>query len=124
MGRPIQLTLIAEDVIHDFAVPAFRMKQDVLPGRYTKQWFQATKTGEYHLFCNQYCGTSHAQMVGKIIVMSPVDYEHWLSGVTEAPQAVSGAAASVAKIPGAAHVKTLDATMVAAGSKLFNTEFN
>jgi cytochrome c oxidase subunit II len=125
-GRPIQLTMISEDVIHDFAVPAFRMKQDVLPGRYTKEWFQATKTGEYHLFCNQYCGTSHAQMVGKIIVMTPVDYEHWLSGgaAPPPPAPVSNAAPTEAKASAGAPAKALDQTMVAAGANLFNKEFN
>ena len=71
IGQPIELTMISEDVIHNFSVPAFRMKQDVLPGRYTKQWFQATQVGEYHVFCDQYCGTLHAEMTGKIIAMSP-----------------------------------------------------
>ncbi|HVN67816.1 MAG TPA: cytochrome c oxidase subunit II, partial [Candidatus Sulfotelmatobacter sp.] len=88
VGRPIQLTMISEDVIHNFSVPAFRMKQDVLPGRYTKQWFQATTPGVYRLFCDQYCGTLHAQMVGKVIVMPPQDYERWLNaGGVETPAA-------------------------------------
>ncbi len=128
VGRPIELTMISEDVIHDFAVPAFRIKQDVLPGRYTKQWFQATKIGEYRLFCNQYCGTSHAEMVGKIIVMTPVDYEHWLSGGAAAPPPVPSSAAAaatiLAKTTAGAPAEALDLTMVTAGSKLFNTEFN
>ncbi len=124
VGRPIQLTMISEDVIHDFAVPAFRMKQDVLPGRYTKQWFQATKTGEYRLFCDQYCGTSHAEMVGKIIVMTPLEYEHWLSGGVAPPAPAAPTIVPVAKTPAGAPEKALDATMVAAGSKLFNAELN
>jgi len=110
MGRPIELTMISEDVIHDFAVPAFRIKQDVLPGRYTKQWFQATKTGEYHLFCNQYCGTLHAQMIGTIIVMTPVDYAHWLSG---------GDSESTMSSP-----VTGLTSLVMGGNTLFNKEFN
>jgi cytochrome c oxidase subunit 2 len=80
-GRPIKLTMISEDVIHDFFVPAFRMKKDVLPGRYSMAWFQATKTGTYHLFCAQYCGTSHSKMGGWVYVMEPADYAQWLSGV-------------------------------------------
>ena len=66
VDRPVKLTLISEDVIHDFSVPAFRIKIDVLPGRYVSTWFQPTRTGQYHLFCNQYCGTGHAQMVGTV----------------------------------------------------------
>jgi cytochrome c oxidase subunit 2 len=80
VGRPIKLTMTSEDVIHDFAVPAFRIRKDVLPGRYTTQWFEATKTGRYHFFCDQYCGTNHALMKGEVIVMDSVDYEQWLSG--------------------------------------------
>jgi len=80
VGRPIKLLLTSQDVIHDFFVPAFRVKKDVLPGRYTTVWFEATKAGEYHLFCSQYCGTQHSAMVGRIVVMEPADYEVWLSG--------------------------------------------
>jgi cytochrome c oxidase subunit 2 len=80
VGRPIKLTMTSEDVIHDFFIPAFRVKKDVVPGKYTSLWFQATKTGQYHLFCAQYCGVSHALMRGEVIVMEPQDYERWLSG--------------------------------------------
>ena len=80
VGRPVQLTMTSEDVIHSFYVPAFRVKQDVLPGRYTTLWFQATKQGEYHLFCAEYCGTLHSGMIGRIVVMDPAEYEAWLSG--------------------------------------------
>lgn len=80
VGRPVRLTMTSEDVIHDFFVPAFRMKQDVLPGRYSTAWFQATKAGRYHLFCSQYCGTKHSAMTGWIDVMEPVAYENWLAG--------------------------------------------
>jgi cytochrome c oxidase subunit 2 len=78
VGRPVKLTLISQDVIHSFFVPAFRIHQDVLPNRYTTVWFEATKPGKYHLFCSQYCGTDHAQMVGEVIVMSKEDFAHWL----------------------------------------------
>src|SRR5579862_6800429 len=71
LGRPVKLTMTSEDVIHDFFVPAFRVKKDVLPGRYTSLWFTATETGRYHLFCAQYCGAFHAGMGGWIIVMQP-----------------------------------------------------
>ncbi len=77
-GHPILLTMTSEDVIHSFFVPAFRVKQDVLPNRYVSTWFQATAPGTYHLFCTQYCGTMHAEMRGKIIVMLPSDYQTWL----------------------------------------------
>jgi len=80
VGVPIKLTMTSQDVIHDFAVPEFRIKEDVLPGRYTSEWFTATKTGRFHLFCDQYCGTLHSAMVGWIIVMEPTDYARWLSG--------------------------------------------
>jgi cytochrome c oxidase subunit 2 len=79
-GRPIKLIMTSQDVIHSFYIPAFRIKQDVLPGRYTTQWFEATVPGEYHLFCAEYCGTSHAGMIGKVVVMEPAAYEEWLSG--------------------------------------------
>ena len=80
VNRAVRLTMTSEDVIHDFFVPAFRMKKDVLPGRYATAWFQATKTGRYHLFCAQYCGTKHSAMIGWIDVMEPADYQAWLSG--------------------------------------------
>jgi cytochrome c oxidase subunit II len=79
-GQPVKLTMTSQDVIHDFFVPAFRVKRDVVPGRYTTVWFEATKPGEYRLFCAQYCGTQHSGMVGRIIVMEPTDYQRWLSG--------------------------------------------
>ncbi len=67
-------------MIHDFFVPAFRVKKDVLPGRYTTLWFEATKVGTFHLFCAQYCGAFHAGMIGSIIVQEPDEYERWLAG--------------------------------------------
>lgn len=80
VGVPIRLTMASQDVIHDFAVPAFRIKKDVVPGHYTTEWFTATKPGRYHLFCDQYCGTSHSAMVGWVTVMKPAEYAQWLSG--------------------------------------------
>jgi cytochrome c oxidase subunit 2 len=82
VGRPVKLTMTSEDVIHSFYVPAFRTKQDVVPGRYTTSWFIATKPGKYHLFCAEYCGTNHSRMGGWIYVMEPEDYQAWLSGGT------------------------------------------
>jgi cytochrome c oxidase subunit 2 len=80
VNRRVKLIMTTEDVIHDFFVPAFRMKADVVPGRYTQEWFEATKVGRYHLFCAEYCGTNHSGMGGWITVMEPTDYEAWLSG--------------------------------------------
>jgi len=80
VGRKIKLIMTAEDTIHDFFVPAFRMKADVLPGRYTTQWFEATTPGTYHLFCAEYCGMNHSGMIGSIIVMQPSEFDNWLSG--------------------------------------------
>ena len=80
VGRAVRLTMTSEDVVHDFFVPAFRMKQDVVPGRYTHAWFQATRPGRYHIFCSQYCGTKHSTMIGWVDVMQPADYQTWLSG--------------------------------------------
>jgi cytochrome c oxidase subunit 2 len=80
VGRPVKLTLTSEDVIHSFFVPAFRMKKDAVPGRYNVAWFQATKTGSYHLFCAEYCGTDHSRMIGRVVVMEPADYQTWLQG--------------------------------------------
>jgi cytochrome c oxidase subunit 2 len=80
IGRAVRLKMTSEDVIHSFYVPAFRVKQDVLPGRYTQIWFQPTKAGDYHLFCAEYCGTKHSGMIGWVHVMDPPEYQAWLSG--------------------------------------------
>jgi len=82
LGRAVKLTMTSEDVIHSFFVPAFRTKQDVVPGRYSTEWFKPTKAGKYHLFCAEYCGTNHSRMIGWVYVMEPRDYEAWLSGGT------------------------------------------
>jgi cytochrome c oxidase subunit 2 len=79
-GRAVKLVLTSEDVIHSFFVPAFRIKKDVVPGRYNVAWFRATKSGTYHLFCAEYCGTEHARMTGRIVVMEPDAYQTWLAG--------------------------------------------
>ena len=80
VGRPVRVTLTSEDVIHSFYVPAFRIKQDAVPGRYTTAWFEATKPGTYHLFCAEYCGTQHSGMIGRVVVMDPAEYQLWLGG--------------------------------------------
>ena len=80
VGRKVKMIMTSEDVIHDLYVPAFRVKADVIPGRYSHIWFEATKAGEYHLFCAEYCGTKHSGMIGKVVVMEPDDFQAWLSG--------------------------------------------
>jgi len=80
VDRDIRIIATSEDVIHDFFVPAFRVKTDVVPGRYVTLWFHPTRTGRYRLFCAEYCGTKHSGMTGEVIVMSPPDYQAWLSG--------------------------------------------
>ncbi len=82
VGVPVKVTLTSEDVIHSFFVPAFRVKKDALPGRYSTLWFQATKPGRYHLFCAEYCGTKHSGMIGWITVMEPAEFQAWLGGGT------------------------------------------
>lgn len=84
VGQPVKLLLTSQDVIHDFFVPAFRIKSDVLPGRYMTVWFEASKTGTFRLFCAEYCGTQHSGMLGRIVVMPPADYQRWLSGAPAA----------------------------------------
>ncbi len=96
LGRAIKLTMTSQDVIHDFFVPAFRAKQDVVPGRYTTEWFTPTRVGRYRIFCAQFCGASHAAMVGWVNVMEPGDYQKWLVTTGQGE------------------------TMVAAGERLFN----
>jgi cytochrome c oxidase subunit 2 len=82
VGQPVQLTMISQDVFHSFSIPDFRVKREVIPGRYSTVWFQATEVGEYHLFCTQYCGTDHSQMIGTVTAMSPQDYKRWLAQST------------------------------------------
>jgi cytochrome c oxidase subunit 2 len=87
VGRAIRFTMTSEDVIHSYYIPAMRVKRDVVPGRYSQMWVEPTKPGVYHLFCAEYCGTKHSQMIGKVTVMEPDEYERWLSGSTgEAPE--------------------------------------
>jgi cytochrome c oxidase subunit 2 len=80
VGRDVKLIMSSQDAIHSFFVPAFRIKMDVLPGRFTTTWFRPTKVGTYHLFCSQYCGTDHSGMIGQVIVMEPAAYQAWMSG--------------------------------------------
>ncbi len=79
VGQPVKLIMTSQDVIHDFFIPGFRTKQDVVPGRYTTEWFTPTRPGKYHLFCSQYCGTDHAQMGGTVYVQEPAEEARWLA---------------------------------------------
>ncbi len=88
IGEPVRLTMVSQDVIHSFFVPAFRVKQDVLPQRYTTTWFQATQPGTYHLFCAEYCGSLHSGMIGQVVAMTPHDFQAWLGqGGAQTPTA-------------------------------------
>ena len=92
VNRPVKLIMTSEDVIHDVFVPAFRVKTDVLPGRYTVLWFQATTPGRYRLFCAEYCGTRHSGMTGDVVVMEPAEFEGWLGGGAAEGSLASGGA--------------------------------
>jgi cytochrome c oxidase subunit II len=85
LGKPVRLVMTSQDAIHSFYVPAFRLKQDVLPGRYTSLWFTATQLGEFRLFCAEYCGSEHSLMLGRIVVMLPADYTRWVAGAKATP---------------------------------------
>jgi cytochrome c oxidase subunit 2 len=91
VGQTVRVVLAAQDVIHSFYLPAFRIKQDVVPGRLTTEWFKATKTGVFHIFCAEYCGKDHSRMRGSVIVMNPADYAEWLrAGDTQPSLAQAG----------------------------------
>jgi cytochrome c oxidase subunit 2 len=81
-GQPIQLTMISQDVFHSFSIPDFRIKREVIPGRYSTVWFEATTPGTYHIFCTQYCGTKHSGMIGEVTVLTPEDYKKWTEAST------------------------------------------
>jgi cytochrome c oxidase subunit 2 len=83
LGRPVKITFTSEDVLHSMFFPAFRIKADAIPGRYSSLWFSANKLGQFHLFCAEYCGTKHSGMVGSVFVMEPTAYQEWLSGHAE-----------------------------------------
>lgn len=93
-GRPVRLIMQSQDVIHSFFVPDFRIKQDVVPGRYTEAWFTAREPGESIVFCTEYCGTDHSNMMAKVIVHEPEEFEQWLadnSGAATQPEDLSPA---------------------------------
>jgi len=112
-GRPVKLTMISQDVIHSFYIPAFRIKRDVLPGTYSTVWFTPTKPGKYHLFCAEYCGTQHSRMVGTVYVLEPADYERWLASGGE--MRIGEAASGAGTMAGIA-----TASLVQEGEKVYN----
>jgi cytochrome c oxidase subunit 2 len=85
LGRPVRMVMTSQDVIHSFFVPDFRVKQDVLPGRYTSIAFTPSRTGEYRLYCAEFCGTEHAMMLGRIVVMRPAEFARWLDAGPHQP---------------------------------------
>lgn len=97
LGQPVKLTITSEDVLHSFYIPAFRTKMDAVPGRYTTSWFTATKPGEYHIFCAEYCGLDHSLMIGRVVVMEPAQYALWLKNgnTTSTTVATAGEAPEV-----------------------------
>jgi cytochrome c oxidase subunit 2 len=95
VGRPVKLIMGAEDVLHSFYIPAFRVKADVIPGRYNVLWFTATKPGRYHLFCAEYCGTKHSGMIGWVYAMDPTAFQAWLSGGSRASETPAAAGAKL-----------------------------
>ena len=90
VGQPVKLTVASQDVVHSFYIPAFRVKQDTIPGQYRTMWFEATKPGEYHIFCAEYCGTEHSKMIGRVVVLEPMEYQQWLGGIVEETPAQQG----------------------------------
>ena len=91
VGRPVKLIMTSEDVIHNFSIPAMRVKADVIPGRFVQIWFEPTRPGTYQIFCAEYCGTQHSGMIGQVVVMEATAYQTWLSG---------GAAGRLARLDG------------------------
>ena len=92
IGRAVKVTMTSEDVLHSLYFPSFRQKMDVIPGRYTTLWFEASKVGTYHIFCAEYCGTNHSRMIGQVVVMEPAQYQAWLAGGGEGSLAQRGGA--------------------------------
>ncbi|MBI2840050.1 MAG: cytochrome c oxidase subunit II [Acidobacteria bacterium] len=109
---PVRLVMSSEDVIHSLYIPAFRVKRDVVPGRYTKAWFQATQAGDYQIFCAEYCGKSHSDMLAKVVVEKPGDFEKWLEKASNfldtMPPAEAGA--RLYKTRGCAQCHSIDGT--------------
>lgn len=90
VGKPIRLTMASQDVIHNFSVPDFRIRRDIIPGSYTDMWFTPTKVGKFRLFCAEYCGTNHSRMVGWVVVMEPAEFQNWLAAKADNSLASAG----------------------------------
>lgn len=115
---PVKLTMTSEDVIHSYFIPAFRIKQDTVPGRYTQMWFEATETGDFHLFCAEYCGTDHSKMIGRIYVLSQDEYQSWLATArpgSQAGQAATAGGGGVTTAAGAAQQQPGEALLESKG---------
>ncbi|NJN18893.1 MAG: cytochrome c oxidase subunit II [Oscillochloris sp.] len=113
VNRPVRLIMTSQDVIHSFYVPEFRVKHDVLPGRYSVLWFEPTEVGEYNLFCTEYCGTWHSQMVGRVVVMEPDAYQDWLNEPLAMQPGIDSAA------PEMSEATNTPPSMAEAGAQLF-----
>lgn len=120
VGKPVRLVMTSKDVLHSFFIPEFRNKQDTVPGQFTTLHFTATKSGTFHIFCAEYCGTSHSQMVGKVYALEPEDFQKWLDGVYQAPKSSGLAAAEGADRAVAAATPGL--SMAEQGAKLFRSK--
>jgi cytochrome c oxidase subunit 2 len=90
VGQPVEVLITSRDVIHSFYVPAFRLKQDAVPGRITTIWFTATMPGEFPILCAEYCGAGHSRMRGRVVAMQPGDFANWVSGHTSSDLATAG----------------------------------
>ncbi len=110
VDTPVRLVMTSEDVIHGFYIPAFRLKRDVLPGRYVKVWFRAIKPGEYQIYCTQYCGTGHSDMWAKVVVHEPGGFERWLEDASNFMKRMSPAQAGerLYRTRGCAQCHTVD----------------
>ena len=112
VDTPVRLVMTSEDVIHGFFIPAFRLKHDVVPGRYAKVWFRAVKAGDYQIFCTQYCGTGHSDMLAKVVIHEPGGFESWLEDagnfLKKMPPAQAGE--KLYRVRGCAQCHTLDGT--------------
>lgn len=120
VNQPVKLIMTSEDVIHSFYVPSFRIKQDVVPGRYTALWFNADKLGEFHVFCTEFCGVSHSGMITKLKVVSKEDFDKWLveeSEVGSLPLAQRGA--KIFQIKACASCHNVDNPVAKVGPSLY-----
>ncbi len=116
-GRLVKVSLISQDVIHAFSIPAFRVKRDAVPGRYNAMYFTPTKPGVYHLFCTEYCGTKHAEMIGKVVVLPENEFQKWLE--KNAPGATAAAATAATTGSAAAPATGGTLTLAQQGEQVF-----